>query len=472
MSDNPYYGFTSEDPLTTLYDEMKPLPEKGENEPLDSLCERKHVSIEDLVRVGARMSQTHVLAFFFPGAGIRYRDLIANRRWTSPGASFHETPRIIPGTEHDALVVVEGETDAARISGAQKKDVLITWAMDGPIPPAWVEAAQAYDTVYMAQDNDDAGNSAAIKFSRAVRNPVRWQPPEGYEDWASVEGALPDLPEPPKPLPVIAWGEELHQIEYPPVNSLLGDYLLPLDGMLLLHAWKGNYKSWLTFDLMVALATGGSWAGFETTNPELRALIVQFEVSPFYYGERLAMLRDQLRSDQKKLYHNLGTYRPGQRAVFNVKSQKHREYYLELLQKNEVNVVLFDPLRSMIGGNSVYEQETQMAAVEFFRMIMGEGIAVIATHHDSKTSARTGGGSNLDMTAGDALAGLADTIVSVGLPHGDDLETSKRRNLHWTVRNGPPISPRGFAIEEDLLTYQDEPHGVDSDEVEDAPSVD
>jgi hypothetical protein len=418
------------------------------------------------------MAQPHVLAFFFPEAGIRYRDLVQDRRWTTPGASFHEHARIIPGANSNGTcVVVEGETDAARMSGAVGHDVMITWAMDGPIPKAWEDALQPYDLVYLAQDSDPPGEQAAAKMRRLHRNTVRWAPPEGCKDWCSVEGDLPKPPTPPAELPLIAWGEQLHEIEYPPVHSLLGDYLLPHDGMLLLHAWKGNYKSWLTFDLMAALATGGSWAGFEATEPELRALIVQFEVSPWYYDERLRKLRDRLTVSQRKLYHNLGTYRPGQRAMFHVTDPEHRKHYRNMLVENLVNVVLFDPLRSMVGGRSVYEQDTQMAVAEFFRGIMSEGIAVIATHHDSKTSARTGGGSNLDMTAGDAWAGLADTIVSVGLPEGDDLDTSRRRNLHWTVRNGPPVTPRGFTIEGDELAYQIEPHGADSDEVEDAPGV-
>lgn len=466
---NPWYDYTGDTEMQELYDTATTIPDPGENEPLDALCERKHITPADLVRVGARLTQPTVLGFFYP-EGVKYRDLITQRRWSLIESSF-AVSRTVPGKDRERCVVVEGETDAARMSGPEGPglDVFIMAGGAKYVPIEYVEALKRYVEVYVALDADDAGDIGAHMLEAKLSNTVRWRPPEG-QDWCSLE-TLPVLPEPPKPPPMWVAGEELFELTYPEVPSYFEHALLPTTGMLIVHGWKNSYKSWLTWDMAIALATGGRWCGFEATHNQVAVGIVQFEVPPTYYKERMQMLHTRLTLEDQRKFGNLWHYSPLQLPSWNVADIKHGAQFIEEVVNNDIKVVVCDPVRQMVGTASMNDQESQQHIVQLFRALNREGVAVVCTHHDSKTAARspTHHGSPLAMTAGDVLAGAADSICSIALPHGDDIDTSKRRNLHFIVRGAPGVAPRGFEMTDAGPVYHDEAFHSDTP-TEDAPA--
>lgn len=469
MINNPHYGIRDE--WADAFDASFPLPEPGENEVLDSLVTRKRITIRDLVRIGGRWNPNapNVVQFWWP-RGVRFRDLVTDRRWVDPNSEW-EDPKIVHGEVREKVVVVEGETDAARMSGegGPGYDVLVLGGANND-NEGTIEALDGYEQVFIATDSDTAGDATALRLMKGRDNAVRWRPPDG-EDWCSVE-AIGPTPEPPKPPPLWVDGDELFDLDFPDVPSYLEGALLPHTGILVLHGWKGGYKSWLAFDLMAALATGGRWAEFETTMPELKAGVIQFEVPPYYYRDRMRLIHDHLPLEQAQRFRNLHHFSPFSLPQVNVNSEKWRDRFVAHAAEREFDVLLFDPIRQMVGVSSMNDQEAQQAIVQLFRALTHEGIAIVCTHHDSKTAARSGGGNMLDMTAGDVITGAADAVVSVQLPKGDDYETSKRRNLRFFVRNGPPVSARAFIMEDDVLHYQGDIHGgEDDDDATDIPSI-
>ena len=173
---------------------------------------------------------------------------------------------------------------------------------------------------------------------------------------------------------------------------------------------------------------------------------------------RAGMLRPEL-------FKNIGHFSPLNLPQLVSSNTKQMAAVRDILVSAEVDAVLLDPYRQLIGVRSTNEQEAQQEVIQFARELNREGIATILTHHDSKTGARNRGGSNLDMTAGDVLAGAADTIISVQLPKGDAQE-SARRNLRFSkIRNAPPVGPRGFEMKEGVLHYQSEPHDFADDAI-------
>lgn len=477
-SNEGFAGATS--PWAEHIDASRPLPEPGVNEPLDSLCERRHISIGDLVRVGARLhpDEDHVLLYIYPDA-IKARDLITGKEWNLYGANGHRSnydePKVIAGSkDRTKLVVVEGETDAARMSGADGPgyDVLVQAGAEHLHDP-YVTVAQAYEAVFIGLDADDAGDRGAKKWERALGEKAkRWRPPA--KDWCAVDGKLPAPPEPPKPPPLLVWGDDLFGLEYPEVPSYFENALLPKTGMLVIHGWKNSYKSWLGFDMAVALATGRRWAKFDAMEDDVRVLIMQFEVPPFGYRDRMLTIRNSMPKDDWPKFKNIAHYSPLQLQSPNVQQEAWREHVLEIVDEAGADVVYFDPIRQMVGTSSLNEQEVQQHLTQLFRELNRMGKAVIFVHHDSKTGARRGGGSLLDMTAGDVLVGAADSAVSVQLPKGEDLEESRRRNLRYVIRSGQPTTPSGFTMADDMLVYHEEawlPGDEDEDEMPDRPSI-
>src|SRR4051812_3374033 len=87
-----------DDELAETWDGFERLPDAGENPALDAFIERKGISLASLVRVGARLADTHVLAFAFPG-GLKFRDLVSDRRWAYAGSTWRELKVVRHGTE-------------------------------------------------------------------------------------------------------------------------------------------------------------------------------------------------------------------------------------------------------------------------------------------------------------------------------------------------------------------------------------
>ena len=81
--------------MAEVWDSFHRLPDPGQNAALDLLCERKHIDVPALVRLGAKLTEPGgtVLAFAWDG-GIKYRDMVTGRRWTYLGSGMKH-PRFL-----------------------------------------------------------------------------------------------------------------------------------------------------------------------------------------------------------------------------------------------------------------------------------------------------------------------------------------------------------------------------------------
>lgn len=461
--------------MQEAFDKTEPIPDwEDAKEPLRSLCERRHITLNDLVRVGARLKDKHgtTLAYSFP-RGIKYRDLITGKKWSEWNSEW-EDMKIIPGRDSTKVVVVEGETDAARMSGEGGPgwDVAIMAGGAENVYDEYINRLDEYEWVYVGTDDDTAGDAGAAKImAKLPRKTVRWRPPENsHHDWCGAE-EIGKPPQPPQSLPLIVWGDELHEIDYPDIPSLLENAMLPDNGMLFIHGWKGAFKSWLAFDLAVALATGTPWGPFDTTRPEVKVVVTQFELPFAYYAERMQGLAKRLPEYAREKYRSVGHYNPLEKMRLDISNEKTQDHFVEVFTKNGVEVAIFDPIRRMSGAKSHYDQEWQSAVVDFSTKLNQQGIAVVLTHHDGKAASRHGGGSMLDASAADAIVGATDAAVSIALPKGENWEESKKRNLVFYSRNAETPAPRGFSIEDDRIIHHDEPFMSGMEEAEDAPPI-
>ena len=450
----------SDDSLAVeVWEKLEPLPAPGERELVDLLCERKRISHDALVRVGARYNEATEEVAYRYGEIVRFRNLITGKVRSFPlGGSYTEMKMLYrnPAEPSDVVVVCEGETDAARLWARYlDADIAVMPAGAETFKPRYKEQIEGYSRVLVGLDNDanGAGDRGARKIMAALPQAERFSPAPD-NDWCDKE-TLPPLPVPPKPPPIVVWGTELFDWDYPEKPSYLENALLPIGGILLLHGWKGSFKSWLVFDLAVALAEGGRWAEFETTHTDdpPKVGILQFEIPPTYYAERFKFLQKDM--ERPELVSNIAHFSPYDwPPEFVAGSKKYEEKYLKLITEAGIEVMIFDPIRQMVGAKSMNDEEIQQTLVRFFKRLNSEGITVIATHHDSKSSTKDdGGGSLLSATGASNVITAADTVVSVKLPKGDDLEMSKRRTLKFKVRGAADPSPKHFSMEDDKLSY-------------------
>ena len=462
-----------DDELAEVWDGFSPLPDPGENEALDAFVESKNITIDSLVRFGARLSEHTVLAFAYPG-GLKFRDMVTGRRWAYAGSTWPELKIIRQGQEpSDKVIVCEGETDAARLSLHYPVDVAALPAGAGYFPSAYADQLSQYEMVLVGLDNDHAGDGGADRIIEALPTAMRFRPTAN--DWCASEELppLPDALERPPEMQLLVPAGAMLEMEVPEVASWFEQELLPIGGLILLHGGYKSFKTFMTLDMMAALAQGLDWACFEPTEEPTKVGIVQFELPWAYYRQRIHMLHQSAR-ERELFEQNFLTLTPMRRPQLVAGNKKQEDFILKSLLDAGVQVVLFDPIRRLAGAIDMNAEQDVRKVLAFFQRVNDEGITVVATHHDNKTSMRARGGDPLGMTGSGAWGGDPDTVISVELPQGDDFRTSQRRNLQFMLRNAPAPGPRGFQIDDDgRILYSPEPHGegIDDGDEQDTPAI-
>lgn len=456
--------------LGEVWDGYARLPDEGENPALDALCERKRITIASLVRQGARLSDYQVLAFAY-GAGLKYRDVVTGRRWAYVDSEFTRLKIVRAGPDpSDTVIVVEGETDGARV-GLLYPDVDVAIMPAGALhfPQEYANQVTPYARVLIGLDADDAGDQGAAKVAELVPHAVRFRPPAN--DWCETDEP-PPLPDVVAPLPVLVPAGALLELDVPEVASWFEHELLPIGGLAILHGWAKSFKTFQGLDILAALAQGQPWCCFEPTEEPCRVAVIQFELAWAYYRRRVARLLAHA-AEPDLLRANFLTFSPLARPRIHAGNTAEEDLVLRELDNAGVQVVLIDPIRRAMGTLDMNAENEVRKMLGFFERLNNIGITVIATHHDNKEGAKAGGGSPVAMTGSGAWAGDPDTVISVELPKGERLDTSTRRNLRFTLRNAAPIGPRSFEMraDDERSVYSLEAWGPDA-EPDDAPPAD
>lgn len=478
-SNNEWGDLAGFDPaMADAWDRCEPLPDDDPR--LNAFLRERNITVGDLVRVGARRhpvpgSSDLVLAFA-GRRGVKYREVPSGRRWNFPGSEFPEM-RVVPARtpaadeEVGTLIVAEGETDAARLSGMYPgADVAILPAGARAFAPGFAAQARTYHRVLVAVDNDEpdgqgrrAGDDGWAKWHEAVPQAARFSPPDGVKDWCEFDGDPPDLPAAPAPQALVVNARDLLALEVPEVASWFDHEVLPIGGLGLMHGWIKSMKSFQAADLLASIAQRKDWCGFEPLEEPVKVLTVQYEIPWPYWKRRVEYMRRH--APHKDLFdENFLTWDPTRRPRLTAGVVETEDEVLREAEANGVQVLLVDPIRRLVRGVRVkdreFEQEARVA-LRFFERAQELGITVLTVHHDTKGDSRSGGGDPLGITGAGAWAGDPDTIISIALPPGDEYNTSQRRNLYFTSRNGPWIPPRGVMIEgtdmDAKLTYSTEP---------------
>lgn len=447
---NGPWGEFQDDEHREAWDSYDPLPTSGESAALDSFVARKNIQIGDLVRLGARLSDPTVLAFPFTG-GIKYRDIVTDKRFNYYGSEFTDL-KIVPRSSNgnapaNRVILAEGETDAAWLSSRYDCDVAILPAGASGWRGSFAAQLSGYDVVYVATDADGAGDRAATRILDELPRAVRLRP--DAPDWCSLEGEAPPLPDmAPVPTSILVPAGALLELSVPENPSWLEEDVFPIAGTLIIHGAYKSFKSWIALDLGAALATGGSWAGFESTEEAGRVGIIQFEIPWAYYRQRVAAIRETVQ-DRAAFDENFLTYSPLARPRLVAGNRDSEARVLAELREAEVNAVLIDPVRRAMGYADMNAENEVRPILHFAEKLNDEGISVIMVHHDNKAASRHGGGDPDSMTGSGAWAGDPDTIVSITLPRDEPRDTGTRRNVKFLLRNAPSPSARGFRLDDE-----------------------
>lgn len=458
--------------LADAWDGFDTLPDPGENLVLDSFVQRKHLSHQALLRLGARLSGEDTLVFAY-SKGIKFRNMVTGKMWSRVGSEWPEMKIVRAGTEPtEEVIVCEGESDGARLSMLYDVDVAIMPAGARYFPDTMAEQLEPYSRVLVALDKDEAGEEGSLLIREARADALRFPAPGDTErDWSDIgpDDPYPDLPEfvdepeeAPADLPVLVPAGQLLELDVPEIYSWFEHALLPVAGQAIVHGREKSFKTYQSLDMLAALAQGEPWCGFEPTEEACRVAVMQFEISWPYYHQRIQQLRTN--ANNKELFDaNFLTWTPLQRPQLVAGNRKQEDHVLTTLTENNVQVILVDPIRRATGFADLNAENEVRKVLHFFQRLQDAGVTVVATHHDNKEGARSGGGSTLNMTGSGAFGGDADTIIGIELPHGED-ENSPHRNINFMLRNAPAIGPRSFEMRDDgMIVYDTEPYYAEAE---------
>jgi len=209
--------------------------------------------------------------------------------------------------------------------------------------------------------------------------------------------------------------EYIHQnVPHPPFFL---QYILPRGGVLLLYGEAGMMKSWMALYMAHCIATGSDWLDLHTV--QARVLIVNFEISPAGYHDRLVLISNTFTVETAMLYE----------ATFPSKfldEQGTFDWFMEeVVLPVDPGVVILDCFAKCYGGDENSNQELG----RFFSKIdvlreQGRGIVLI--HHSNKNllvSSPMG-----KARGGTRLVGDPDSVIyMVNQPTGKQLQFGKVR---------------------------------------------
>lgn len=176
--------------MNEIWEALTPIVTAHARARVVKFCEDKNIDFGDLSDLGTRTNGNE-LAFGIPDehgqiTGIKYRNIATGARRCEPGSTF-PWPLVVGNPRAMEWFVVEGETDAARLLGLTENAALLVLPSGaGMFKREWAGMVPRAATVYLAYDNDQAGEQGAAKAHRFLAGAMRLRPP--VKDWCDWPG--------------------------------------------------------------------------------------------------------------------------------------------------------------------------------------------------------------------------------------------------------------------------------------------
>jgi hypothetical protein len=211
--------------------------------------------------------------------------------------------------------------------------------------------------------------------------------------------------------------DELFGRDFPDVGWVISP-LIPSQGLVALSGAPGNYKSWITQQIAICVATGTPlFDNFETTQGSV--LIIDKENNLRLVKERLVSLGAQ--SKLNIFFYDL------EFVDFLTDNQDCIEIVCDIVRENNIKLVIID---SLIRSHKQDENSASGMSQVFgaLRKIQDAGAAILFTHHHRKQSLfnRSGSAENLRGSS-DILAAVDCHLAVDKLEDGIKVTQSKLR---------------------------------------------
>ena len=185
---------------------------------------------------------------------------------------------------------------------------------------------------------------------------------------------------------------ELMKMSFPP-NKWAVEQLIPADGITILSAPPGSYKTWLLLDVIIGVASGKDLFGkFKTMQSTV--LVIDEENGPRLIQDRLDLLGA---GDKLPIQYMFSTdFQINEKSILRL---------LELCKEYDIKFVTIDSLIRVHAGNE--NDAVEMAKVfRHLRKLTMAGITLLITHHNRKGNGKNSNSAQEMRGSSDILAAL------------------------------------------------------------------
>lgn len=433
---------------------------------------RKALTVQDLADFGARwcnINGTHTLVYMYIG-GEKYRTVDEPAiRWNQTGRKYDHPKMIRREPRSQAVIVAEGETDAMQLARAYPKHDICCLPLGAQtISKQTLKELEPYERVLVGLDDDTAGDlGAKIILDAYPRTAVRMRPPHG--DWCDT--AVANGPLHHDPMEYVTEGKVpaytvrevlMADLGTHEDNNYFEDGILPVGGSLIFHGAMKSLKSVIQMDMLRALATGTPFAGrdgYRHTYPggPVKVALIQMEIRPQPFQERVMSFLELVDADHREQFlDNLYVYGlvNGELPRLKIQQDSFKGDVLRFIDQTHAKVIAFDPLQRLTGSADIDKVNELDYLLDFFAELQNDGITVISSHHNNKSSGP--GASHPNAMAGSQRFGAdVDAVCSIihdpkiMLPD-DNQDRVRQRNFSWTLRNGSAAT-RGITVQPHVM---------------------
>ncbi|GAA0794894.1 AAA family ATPase [Marinobacterium sediminicola] len=181
--------------------------------------------------------------------------------------------------------------------------------------------------------------------------------------------------------------------QIPLIESLFNE-----ESINLIYSKAGGMKSWLMMDLTRAISTGSTFLGYPAT--QQRVLYLDAEQADPDIAHRLQTMG--LLDNENIVYVTQAE------DSFDFSEESDREAFIEYVKAEDLRVIVFDNLRTMLTVESENDASAFSEINRFLVQLRSLGCTVFMVHHSTKDSARYAGSSNI-ATVYNTVIGLHDT---------------------------------------------------------------
>jgi RecA-family ATPase len=205
-----------------------------------------------------------------------------------------------------------------------------------------------------------------------------------------------------------------------PARELILSPWLPTAGLCMIHAKPGVGKTHLSLNIAYAVASGGSFLGWEAEKPR-GVLFVDGEMYPASLQERLALI-NQMNGDRELpaelfiISANLEEY-----GIPDLATVEGREAINQQIT-DEIDLIILDNLSSLITSGKENEAESWQPIQKWLLSLRGKGKSVLIVHHSAKTGDQRGTSKRIDVL---------DSSIRLERPEGYTQDEGARFNIHF-----------------------------------------